>query len=477
LRANRLALTWEQPPVAARIVRQSEAQRDAQSVELVYRLVGRDRRGRRDEWLRLAIERDGRALEPLPLDLLGAAQPAETTAATSASLAAASARAQERLRPALDALGSLLQQRAADEYQRRVEDVTATHERLRRERPEQGRSVEVALERELASLAEVYGVEVEARLESVVCISSPVARVAVETARGVGPTVAVDVGRGVVSAPACAVCAADVRAGHVCAQGHVVCAAHLGVCDHCGARRCPACEPAPPSTCALCGETTCDTCATTCAACARTFCASHTWRCVEGDHTLCLEHLNVCGACGDPLCEAHTSRCGACGETRCEKHTLRCKTCDQALCATHASRCATCGAALCATHVVRCEQCGNPVCGDDVFTCLGCGRALCDCADPAACASCGVDYCAQCRSDTANCPGCRALASPDDDDLATLRQAAEREPAINLKRKWQVGRNALARVYIAHGLGRDEAWVVTRAGEVITARRKGWLAR
>jgi hypothetical protein len=137
----------------------------------------------------------------------------------------------------------------------------------------------------------------------------------------------------------------------------------------------------------------------------------------------------------------------------------------------------TCGAALCAAHTTRCEECGKPICQDDVFTCLGCGRALCGCAGQAACASCDADYCARCRGETGTCPACRALEAPGADDLRALEQAATREPAINLKRKWQVGRNTQARVFIARGLGREEAWVVTREGEVIGARRKGWLAR
>ena len=476
LRAGHPALTWAQPPTTARLLRQS----DAQSIELVYRLIGRDRQGRRDEWLRLAFDvASGRALPPIPLDLLGAAQPAESSTAKSyaASVAEASAHAQERLRPALDALSATLRQRVADEYQLRVEEVTATHERLKRERPEEGASVAAALERELASLAEVYGVEVEARLESVVHVTSPVAQVAIETAQGVGPVVTVDVGRGVVAAPICSVCADDVRAGHVCVRGHTVCATHLTVCGHCGAPRCPLCEPTAPTTCALCGDATCEACATACDDCERTFCASHTWRCAEGDHTLCLEHLNVCASCGDPLCATHTSRCGACGDVRCQRHISQCKTCGEARCETHATTCIACGQTLCETHTVRCEECGNPICRDDVFTCLGCGRALCACAGAAACASCGADYCARCRAETETCPACRAFAAPTDDDLRALQQAAEREPAINLKRKWQVGRNALASVYIARGIGREEAWVVTDAGEVVGAKRKGWLAR
>lgn len=474
MRADRPALTWAQPPVAARLLRQS----DAHSVELVYRLIGRDRRGRRDEWLRLAFDAaTGRKLTPLALDLLTTAQPGEPPTRASAHLAEASARAQTTLRPALDALSASLRQRVADDYQRRVEEVTTTHERLRRERPEDGQAVAAALERELASLAEVYGVEVEARLESVVFITSSVAVVAVETAQGVGPSVTVDLGRGMVSAPTCAVCPQGVPAGHVCARGHAICAKHLDTCAHCGVARCPICEPTPLARCALCSDATCDRCATACDACGRVFCASHTWRCVEGDHTLCLEHLNVCVGCGDPLCETHASRCGACGDVLCQRHARPCNTCGDARCESHAEVCVTCNQALCATHTIHCEECGKPVCEDDVFTCLGCGRKLCGCAGSAACISCGADYCARCRGETETCPACRALASPNTDDLRALQQAAEQEPSINLKRKWQAGRNTLARVYIARGLGREEAWIVTNAGEVIAARRKGWLAR
>ena len=473
LRTGRLALRWEEQPVTARVLRQS----DMASVELVYRLIGRDRRGRRDEWLRLCFDSAGKALDPLPLELLSAALPADAGADASASLASAITRAQTRLRPALDALSMALQQRAADDYQRRVEDITTTHERLRREQPEEGRRVQAALQRELASLAEVFSVEVEARLESAVYISSPVAQVAVETARGVGPAVTVDLGRGTVSAPICSICAGDTRAGSVCAKGHTVCAIHLTPCAHCGAVRCPVCESAPLATCALCGDATCDVCATTCDDCGRTFCADHAWRCAEGDHTLCLEHLNVCGSCGDPLCATHTARCGACDSMRCERHVERCKTCGDARCETHTAACVTCHSALCEAHALRCEQCGQAACADDIVSCIGCGRALCACAGIGACGSCGADYCAQCRDDTSTCPACRSLESPTEDDLAALRLAAAQESAINLKRKWQVGHNAGARVYVARGLGREEVWVVTSAGEVAGARRKGWLAR
>jgi hypothetical protein len=64
-----------------------------------------------------------------------------------------------------------------------------------------------------------------------------------------------------------------------------------------------------------------------------------------------------------------------------------------------------------------------------------------------------------------------------DADTQALQLVAERETSINLKQKWQVGHNALARVFIARGLGREQVWVVTHEGEIAGARRKGWLAR
>lgn len=475
LRAGRPALTWEHPPVKARVT----GQREAQSVELVYRLIAHDRRGRHDEWLRLAFDSGtGRALPPLPLDLLAAAQASDAHALTAEALAHASERAQEQLRPALEALSASLRQRVTDEYQRRVQDVTATHERLRHERPEEARTVAAALERELASLAEVYGVEVEARLEGVVYIVSPTAQVSAQMADGVGPTVTVDLGRGVVSAPICDVCAEDTRSGHICAQGHTVCATHLGACGHCGATRCPVCEPARTAVCGLCGQSACAECAATCDTCGQIFCADHVWRCAEGDHTLCLEHINACDSCGDPLCEQHTGHCADCDVALCQRHTRPCKTCGEARCATHALTCVTCAQPICQPHSTACGDCGKPVCADDTFACLGCGRTLCaGCAAAAACASCGADYCARCRSESGVCPGCRAPEPLSDADNDALRQAAEREPAINLKHKWQVGRNAGARVFVARGLGREQVWVVTHTGEIAGARRKGWLAR
>jgi hypothetical protein len=57
-----------------------------------------------------------------------------------------------------------------------------------------------------------------------------------------------------------------------------------------------------------------------------------------------------------------------------------------------------------------------------------------------------------------------------------LRLAAARDTTINLKRSWLGGRNALARVYVARGLGREEVYIVSEQGEVIASHRKGWRA-
>jgi len=83
----------------------------------------------------------------------------------------------------------------------------------------------------------------------------------------------------------------------------------------------------------------------------------------------------------------------------------------------------------------------------------------------------------RCHGGDATCLACRDLSPASEADLEPLRLAAEREPAITLKRAWQMGRNALARVYITRSLGREEAYVVSEQGDIIASRRKGWRAR
>jgi len=174
----------------------------------------------------------------------------------------------------------------------------------------------------------------------------------------------------------------------------------------------------------------------------------------------------------------HTLTCGACGDTLCTDHALACKQCGQTLCAQHASRCVACQQPLCATHALACEQCGQTMCAQDTFACLGCGRQLCSCAAPAACETCQIAYCAQCRGETNTCTGCGSLADATEADLALLRRAAEREPAINLRSRWQAGYNARATIFIARGVaGRRAVYVVAPDGEIVGTHATGWLGR
>ncbi|HEU0027846.1 MAG TPA: hypothetical protein VFQ25_12080 [Ktedonobacterales bacterium] len=474
LRHDAPALRWESRPVAARVIRW----KDEPSIELTYRVTGRDRRGRRDEWLRVALNmRTGRRMASLTLDQLAAAQPvspASTPPDTSG--AAAVERAREALRPGMEALSAYLSQRVEVEFQRQVEDVTAAHERLKRERPDEASTISSSLDRELSSLGDVYGIEVEASLEAVCYITSPVALVAIETERGASLAVSVDAGWGIVYPPTCAGCGSATAAGRVCAHGHVYCSDCAAACAHCGAMRCAGCDEQPLAPCGLCRDLVCSACSRVCDACSGYFCSTHVWACVEGDQTLCLSDLALCDECQAPLCQTHASLCSACGEPLCPRHARVCKTGGETLCAAHAASCVTCSQPVCAAHVIRCEECAEAVCGDDIFACLGCGRALCACASLAPCASCAASYCGRCRDDEDRCPACRVLVPAGEAELALLRLASEHEPTISLKRAWLTGRNMLTQVYVSRGLGREEAYLISEDGKIIASYRKGWRA-
>lgn len=475
LREGGMALQWERAPTGARILRWEEET----SVELTYRISGRDRRGRRDEWLRVAYNPETGARLPI----VSAERLATAIALTSDGVGEreratkAVGLANSALEPGAQALAAYLAQRVSGEYLRRVEDLKNTHERLKRERSQEAPQLATSLERDLASLGDVYGVEVEVALESICLIASPLAVVSVEMESGSGATVVVDAGRGAVRPPACAGCGAPVSAGRVCAHGHIQCASCAQACSHCDALACGVCGDTQLSLCGLCGEGACAACARTCDACGSAFCPNHVWTCAEGDQVLCLNDLILCAECQTPLCQEHATACNVCGQSLCARHTRVCATGGETLCATHAQSCATCHQSLCATHTERCEECERPVCATDANTCAGCGRLLCDCADMTPCASCGGLYCARCHAGEPACPACRALTPAGEAELALLRVAAEHEPTISLKRTWMTGQNALARVYVSRGLGREEAFLISDEGEVIGAHRKGWRAR
>ena len=474
LRSGGLALRAASAPTRA-VIHSGE---DELSVELTYRVSGHDRRGRRDEWLRLAFSAgDGAQLPPLAVETLATATPTSDSDATiEETIASAATRATTALRPGAEALAAYLAARVEAEFQRRIEDVTVTHERVKREGAHDEVVIASSLARDLSSLADVYGVGVEAALESVCIIHSPLARVHVEWERGAETELIVDSGRGEVRPPSCAHCGALAMAGRICAAGHVVCAACAQTCARCGAVRCAVCAVEPLTPCALCREPLCRDCVRSCDVCGAPHCASHLWTCAEGDQTLCLYDLTPCAECQTPLCEAHALACTVCGQRHCTHHTRVCKTGGEALCAIHAASCVTCHHALCDAHLTRCEACAQSVCTDDLLTCAGCGRALCACSDLTPCATCGALYCASCHAGSASCPACRALSPASAADLELLRLAAAAEPAISLKRAWVTGQNARGRVYVSRGLGREEAYVIDNQGAIIASRRKGWRA-
>lgn len=474
LRTGTLALRWESPPTGGHVLQWEQET----SIELTYRVTSRDRRGRLDEWLRFAFDpSNGQLLPLLSIERLTTAHATDALEHPPIeAIRATTEYARKTLTPSVEALAAFRTQHVAADYQRRVEDLTTTSERFKRERPAEIDIISSSLARDLAALAEVYGVEVEAALESACIIVSPVALVSMQTALDAGPTVRVDAGRGALRSPTCMRCAQPVSAGRVCASGHVYCAACAEACSRCGNLRCAACGDKALSACGLCREKTCQDCTRACDTCQDLFCADHVWTCVAGDRTLCLRHLTLCDECQAPLCETHAATCARCDTRLCPQHIQRCAADSEPLCAKHAGSCVTCERPLCAPHATTCAECGQPVCPADLQECSGCGRVLCACANLTPCATCGVPYCARCHAGTPACPACRALAPASESDLALLRSAAGQDPAIALKRPWLVGQNTRARVFVSRGLGREEAVVLSAEGDIIVTHRKGWRA-
>ena len=254
LRENRLALRWRAGgPLSARVERREEAG----SVELAYLMVARDRQGRHDEWLRSGFDMvTGQSVATLSDAALTSAVADDLPATSTQQLAVARTAAERALGDCLTATGLFLRQRSLDEYQTRLEEVATTFDRLQRESPENARAVKSGRKRELAALAEVYGVDIEAQLESACFITSPHAIVALRPRKARGDLLLrVDLGRGLVIPPNCAVCNVSVQAGDVCEAGHVVCASCAAACSRCGAWSCVTCgEPRAASVCVQCGH-------------------------------------------------------------------------------------------------------------------------------------------------------------------------------------------------------------------------------
>jgi hypothetical protein len=475
LREGRLALAWTGGrPESARI----ERHWDATVVELTFRVVARDRRGRTDDRVRLAFDiESGREREPLAVEQIAAATAAGMPCDVVKLVERAMERSREMLAPRLEAASGFLVQRTADDYRARRDELSATHERWRRENPGTAREAAATLERELAALREVYRVDVEAQMESICFVTSPMAQVTLARPGAADMALTVDVGRGRIDAPICTACGTASTAGIVCEQGHFSCVDRAQSCATCGRRRCPVCQPQAFAACATCGESTCDACMRTCARCGESTCSDHLWTCLDGGEPVCISCAAVCRACERVVCIEHAGRCSVCDATLCAEHASRCATCERVVCIEHALRCSSCGTALCAEHSVTCTACANAVCARDVFHCLGCGRDLCGCAAPAPCRSCGARYCVRCGAEDGVCPACRGLQPATDDDLALLGRAAAHEPELARHQRWLVGHNAEATVWSTRGLGRQAVYVIAADGSVIAMRRKGLLER
>lgn len=242
LRDGRFVLHGLGRVTAARELRRE----DEAGVELTYHIVASDRQGRRDEWTRIGLSGpQRRQVAPVTPDALSAAEATMLPADTDAAIDGALAQAQEQMQPALDALGAFLRLRSEGEYQQRLDDIRSTAERLQREGNADAATTEASLAREIDRLNDIYAVAVTAQLESVATIATPVAQVTLTTTTGGKFTLAVDAGRGVAIAPACAMCGAATPVGALCGSGHITCLACRAQRAATGAEGCPACASIP----------------------------------------------------------------------------------------------------------------------------------------------------------------------------------------------------------------------------------------
>jgi hypothetical protein len=220
-REGRLVLRGVERAGEARIARTWQAL----GIELTYLIASSDRHGRHDEWLRVGVDpSEGLRLEPLAPEALAVAQAGTLPADAEVLLQAAIVQAEGHLEASLQAAAAFLRLRAEPEHQARLAELQSTYAQLRRESPDEAQGIERSLAAELERLADIYAVDVEARLQSACFVSSPVALVAFRMPFGEEVQVTVDLGRSTVRLPRCSGCEADVQVGGVCPHGHVTCA-------------------------------------------------------------------------------------------------------------------------------------------------------------------------------------------------------------------------------------------------------------
>lgn len=199
-------------------------ERDAWSVELAYEVAYSDRQGRRTEWARLAFDLASGApcatLEPGALRLAQATPPAPHPPL---SLYELESLAEQALAPQLHAAAAFLRLRSGRDFQNRLADLDSTASRLTHESPTDELKIAQSHAAEVERLREVFAVDVEARLQSVCFVRSPLAEVVFDR-RGGPLALTVDLGRGALLPPPCAGCGRPVHAGRMCPRGHVTCA-------------------------------------------------------------------------------------------------------------------------------------------------------------------------------------------------------------------------------------------------------------
>jgi hypothetical protein len=231
---GRLTLHWEKPPVRTTVSRTWERT----TLELEYRVAGRDRFGRLADTARIGIDstsgNECPAIEPTQA---AAAQSARLTASESDMTRAVLSRMEERLRPQLDAAASFLRMRSEAEYRGRIEVLNGVAERMRREQPEDLRETEQALKREVAALGAVFAVEVECALAAIWVVHTPMASAICQLPGGAQVELTLDLGRATATPLTCASCQASTLEAAICAHTHILCAA---------------CSDLAPGTCAIC---------------------------------------------------------------------------------------------------------------------------------------------------------------------------------------------------------------------------------
>jgi hypothetical protein len=212
------------------ITRSRERRRyDGRSMELTFHIVSTDRSGRHDEWKRIAFDLAGG--HEIALLSLESVLRMETDSEflfgyeATALLDQGINYGQILLSDAANALAKFLRLRDAEDYQRRVDDISTTYDRLLRERAPEQDVIQDAFQRELTRLADAYTVDIDVQLDSIAIITSRIAEVELRDKAGRVIPVQVDIGRGCLLPLHCDICGETLQTGRCCSRGHLVCAA------------------------------------------------------------------------------------------------------------------------------------------------------------------------------------------------------------------------------------------------------------